>query len=297
MAITQIGPGMLAPQSVTSGTVQAIALDTASGNGTGAMALPIGTTAQRPSSPTVNQQRYNSTLGAPEYWNGTSWVSALGTSPQWPASSAAAIYSANPGAPSGYYWLKFSGMGAAFQAYCKMDAGGGWMMLDRLMPGLSDSPVITGSALGSGGGNHVGNDVSNPKISPIQFLNGPTVYNSQALTYGCPGSTGRSQILTSADLRTYFGTISYVRTKVFLGSNDGNVTCGYVGSLGSPVMITGPINALSVCNNTPNRWSDVVGANQTIEFYGTPVSQTSIWECWTACGGAFNVKVLEIYIK
>jgi hypothetical protein len=265
----------------------------------GTLVFPSGTTAGRPASPVLGQQRYNATIGAPEFYNGTVWISQLGTSPQFPATSASAILTANPSAPSGYYWLRLTGMTQPFQVYCKMDFGGGWMMLDRLIPEIGGTtPVITGNAVSSGGGDMIGNDNNNPKIAPIQFINGPTVNNSQAITFSCGGSAGRSQVQTSAALRAAFGTISAVRAKVFLGSNDGNVTCGYVGQLTSPTMITGPANALTVCNNTPNRWSDVVAANQTIEFFGGPaVSQTVIYESWTACGGAFNSRILELYIR
>ena len=41
---------------------------------TGAMAVPAGTTAQRPSTPVFGQQRANSTNTAMEWWNGTAWA-------------------------------------------------------------------------------------------------------------------------------------------------------------------------------------------------------------------------------
>ncbi|MCA3173566.1 MAG: hypothetical protein ING25_11030 [Burkholderiales bacterium] len=41
---------------------------------TGAMAVPAGTTAQRPASPVFGQQRANSTNTAMEWWNGTAWA-------------------------------------------------------------------------------------------------------------------------------------------------------------------------------------------------------------------------------
>lgn len=42
--------------------------------GTGALTIPTGTTAQRPTSPTVGQMRYNTTTGYYEVWNGTMWL-------------------------------------------------------------------------------------------------------------------------------------------------------------------------------------------------------------------------------
>ena len=35
--------------------------------------LPTGTTAQRPASPGAGYLRFNTTLGAPEFWNGSAW--------------------------------------------------------------------------------------------------------------------------------------------------------------------------------------------------------------------------------
>ena len=35
--------------------------------------LPTGTTVQRPGSPQVGYLRFNTTTGAPEFWNGTAW--------------------------------------------------------------------------------------------------------------------------------------------------------------------------------------------------------------------------------
>jgi uncharacterized membrane protein YgcG len=40
---------------------------------TGAANLPVGTTAQRPASPATGQQRWNTSLGAMEFYNGTAW--------------------------------------------------------------------------------------------------------------------------------------------------------------------------------------------------------------------------------
>jgi len=42
--------------------------------GTASLTLPIGTTAQRPGSPAAGMTRFNSTLSALEYYNGTAWL-------------------------------------------------------------------------------------------------------------------------------------------------------------------------------------------------------------------------------
>lgn len=43
--------------------------------GTGGFSIPAGTTAQRPSTPTLGESRFNTTLSKKEYWNGTAWIS------------------------------------------------------------------------------------------------------------------------------------------------------------------------------------------------------------------------------
>jgi hypothetical protein len=45
--------------------------------GTDFLKLPVGTTAQRPASPNVGMQRWNTDLGAMEYYNGTTWSQAF----------------------------------------------------------------------------------------------------------------------------------------------------------------------------------------------------------------------------
>ena len=43
--------------------------------------IPVGTTLQRPSAPVTGMMRLNSTTGFSEYYNGTSWVSVVGSGP------------------------------------------------------------------------------------------------------------------------------------------------------------------------------------------------------------------------
>ena len=60
----------------TSGTLELQAtsgLVTASNN-TGAFGVPVGTTAQRPSTPAAGMTRYNTTTNVLEIYNGTSWT-------------------------------------------------------------------------------------------------------------------------------------------------------------------------------------------------------------------------------
>lgn len=49
--------------------------------GTGSLTLPKGTTAQRPASPISGMQRFNTTLGVAEYYDGSAWVAMSAAAP------------------------------------------------------------------------------------------------------------------------------------------------------------------------------------------------------------------------
>ena len=42
---------------------------------TGSLIMPVGTQSQRPSSPELGAQRWNSTTNKVEFWDGSNWVS------------------------------------------------------------------------------------------------------------------------------------------------------------------------------------------------------------------------------
>lgn len=66
-------------------------------NDTGFLTLPNGTTAERPVSPTAGMFRYNTTLGIPEWYSGTAWVSVS------PAAGTAAVLTGVTYTVSGTY--------------------------------------------------------------------------------------------------------------------------------------------------------------------------------------------------
>jgi hypothetical protein len=106
-------------------------------NDTGHLTLPSGTTAQRPGSPTAGMIRYNSSLGAVEYYNGSTWryVGDVGMSNTTPASSASQIRALYPNATDGDYWYKPAGYtGSAIQCYTNFSnapAGKGYLLVGR----------------------------------------------------------------------------------------------------------------------------------------------------------------------
>jgi len=62
-------------------------------SGTGYFALPVGTTAQRPSSPSIGYTRFNTTTTVVEVYNGTSWV-AIGDQTLLPLNGLVGWYTA-----------------------------------------------------------------------------------------------------------------------------------------------------------------------------------------------------------
>jgi hypothetical protein len=110
-------------------------------NDTGYMGLPVGTTAQRPVSPSDGMMRRNTTLNCVEYYSSVdqAWVKisdngGSGVTPSNPATSATAILLLNPSAPSGYYYIRPDGTNI-YYVYCDMvTGGGGWMLMINARP-------------------------------------------------------------------------------------------------------------------------------------------------------------------
>jgi hypothetical protein len=74
-----LGPGVTTQidgytQSQTDAKLTPTNVSDKSNSSTGALDLPSGTTAQRPSSPNTGYIRYNTDLGTIEFYNGSSWV-------------------------------------------------------------------------------------------------------------------------------------------------------------------------------------------------------------------------------
>jgi hypothetical protein len=68
-------PGSVTASSLSPGAISQPALDVSLGGGTGAMLLPSGTTAQRPTTPANGMVRYNSTTGRNEIYQNGIWNS------------------------------------------------------------------------------------------------------------------------------------------------------------------------------------------------------------------------------
>lgn len=70
---SQLIPGSVSSSTIAAGAASATALDSGNLNGTGAVTLPNGTTAQRPTA-TTSQFRFNTTTGSGEYSVNGFWI-------------------------------------------------------------------------------------------------------------------------------------------------------------------------------------------------------------------------------
>jgi len=120
-------------------------------SGTAGMSIPVGTTAQRHSTPTKGMLRWNSTYDGLEVWTGTIWFTlltgGLGTLNN-PAPNGVALKAL--GLPSGVYYIKPTNE-ASYQMYVDNDRnGGGWVLCARVTTASCQAHVNTGS-VGLGG--------------------------------------------------------------------------------------------------------------------------------------------------
>lgn len=75
VSTTSIIDNAVTSSKIANGSITASKYDTASGDGTGALRLPNGSTAQRPSSPKVGDIRWNSQNFSLELWDSSQWYS------------------------------------------------------------------------------------------------------------------------------------------------------------------------------------------------------------------------------
>jgi hypothetical protein len=220
---------------------------------------------------------------------GLTSVGKLGTLSN-PAPNGKAIYAADPTSPTGTYWLK-SPSGVVYQAYIKMDQGGGWINLNLAALGPYTTPLTSG--WGTGGGNQL-NSGSSTFGAP---LGAGFVNNSQAVTFQCPSYAYRSFVTANATMVSDLSA-TQVRFKASATSLSG-VTCGYINSdMTSITLISGTSNMMYVCSNPPTSYSDVNPSSFTVEAYGGFISGTTrVYESWTACGGSFSSALTEVYIR
>lgn len=141
----------------TGGAVNNIYLDSGNANGTGALRLPVGTTAQRPTG-TAGFIRQNSTTGNPEWWDATTST--------WLQFSQPAGYSVS-------YLIVAGAGGGGGAAAASAGAGGGGaggMLLSNATLSSGTAYTVTvgaGGPGGIGGQAPAGTNGSNSSISTI----------------------------------------------------------------------------------------------------------------------------------
>jgi hypothetical protein len=155
------------------GSVSASNIDTGGGGGTGAMLLPSGTTAQRPSSPQLGMQRWNTTLGQAEMYVGgsTGWQSFASTSytidylvvAGGGAGGSSSVNSSCGGGGAGGYLSGTAISVTPGTSYTIIVGGGGSGVLNSQGGNGSNSSFLTYTAIGGGGG---GGGTSSSSTSP-----------------------------------------------------------------------------------------------------------------------------------
>lgn len=132
----------------SQGTVGKTQLDVYGGSGTGAMTIPAGTTAQRPSAPLAGDTRWNSTLSVMEVYVATGTWQAI----------ASAAYTVD-------YLAVAGGGGGGGNGISGGGGAGGLLTANSLSVSAGTSYSITIGAGGAGGTTGVGSSGSNTSIS------------------------------------------------------------------------------------------------------------------------------------
>ena len=165
-ANTVFASGVITGDKLANGSITRVALDIATANGTGAMLLPTGTTAQRPTANTIGYHRFNTTTGLGEFWNGTSWTTYGNASP--PTVTYLMVAGGGGGGGNGPGWNGCGGGGAGglitgtvgvvagTQYTVTVGAGGsaGVGGQDPATQNGGNTTLFGGTALGGGGGGN-----------------------------------------------------------------------------------------------------------------------------------------------
>lgn len=216
-----------------------------------------------------------------------------GLTPNGAAPSASFIKQNFPESPSGLYWISFAD-GSKHQILCDMTtAGGGWMNMSPIFG--SYSTALT-STWGNGGGNLLANRTSVTSDTPLA---GPSVANSQAQFFGCPGHNGASRIaintsliseksLTQVRVRAQVTGVSNVNCGFFLGEGAGVLA-------GSLQMVSGNQANISTCSESPRY--DQVWNSTPFEWYHTMTNNVVV-TMYTACSGSnLTGNIQQIWVK
>ena len=208
-----------------------------------------------------------------------------------PARNGKDIIAANPSAASGNYYLKASD-GTVYQAYIKMDVGGGWINLNAGQLGPYTNTLTAGN--GTGGGNML----SGGSSTAFAELNANFVNQSQAVTFTCVSYDYRSWIKANA---TFLKDVAATEVRWnFSIQNQNSVTCGFINNAAkSLIMISGNTDMVARCSNSPT-YTGQNGGSFTAEAYGGLMAAEPdgyIFTTYTACSGSFDVRLNSLYVR
>ena len=212
---------------------------------TDAIALPKGTTAQRPVTSVAGMGRFNTTTTRTEFYNGSVWVNVGGNADGSTSASAAASAKAikqvvgNP--TSGVYWLQVANVngGNPFQCYCDftMDGGVGYaIIVNQYFAGAQTGPShanFASTTIGTAG-FETGYVVSPSAMLANYGLTKLAVFarTGGVTTGGITGSTYYNWVSFTGPTTTQFNNIftNGYGTNQFTGtfnSSDGNTGTAY----------------------------------------------------------------------
>jgi hypothetical protein len=231
-----------------------VSLDLASR--TDAIALPKGTTAQRPT-PATGYFRFNTTTSVIEYYNSTTWVSvglADGSSYSSAAVNAQSIKNLTGTTTSGYYYITLSG--TPRQVWCDMSGSTAWMLAMRCANNTNTFRYAASYWTDS--------STLNEGSDPLTNIDIKNNYLWQSFTFTQLRLTG-SQTTTSysSNALVFTGFSTTLNTMFNAGNNiyDSNIALGRSAWLSWFNSVTG--TATSVFDNQPNCNVDQINANYT----------------------------------
>jgi hypothetical protein len=230
----------------TGGAINTIYLDAGNANGTGALLTPSGTTAQRPASPIVGMQRWNTTIGGMEVYIGSNnWQTIASTA-----------YSID--------YLVVAGGGGGGGNYGGGGGGGGVLTGSSVSVSPGTSYTVTVGAGGSAGvaQSSVGSVGANSSFSTVATAIGGGG-GGYVNTGGSPTSGGSGGGAGGASTGVYSGAAGTVGQ----GNNGGSN-----GTASAPYPAGGGGGAGAVGNPGAGSASGAGGVGSASSFSGTSVT-------------------------
>lgn len=161
-------------------------------NSTGYIALPSGTTAQRPASPVAGMMRFNTTFSRNEFYNGTTWVVQGYNFPYryYNENARADLYTANWSNTTTYSMYQFGGLGYATAHGWNGVATTYTLSLTNLPPHQTIRYRVYFHMVNSLDGETNYLDVSNASGVATRIMTFTKVYNTNpSVSYLAPGAS------------------------------------------------------------------------------------------------------------